>query len=107
MVISTTGHTTNATNATISSVTATTIVYPLTASDGALADGVGTITCSRTFNGLLHLPWAFRAVQQVPDLQVVAASGKIQDELQADAIWGFKALSGSFVSLLSPATSVS
>ena len=29
--------------ATITSVTATTIVYPLTASDGALADGVGTI----------------------------------------------------------------
>jgi hypothetical protein len=44
--IFTTGLTTNVavgSPATISSVTATTIVYPLTASDGALADGVGVI----------------------------------------------------------------
>ena len=45
-IIYTTGLTTNVpigTPVAITSVTATTIVYPLTASDGALADGIGTI----------------------------------------------------------------
>jgi hypothetical protein len=45
-IIYTTGLTTNVpvgTPVAITSVTATTIVYPLTAGDGALADGVGTI----------------------------------------------------------------
>lgn len=106
MVISTTGLTTNATDATITSVTATTIVFPLTASNGALADGVGTITCTRSFNSLIHMPWTFKRELQVPDVNIVPVSNAIQDNLQADAIWGFTALPGSAVALLSPASSV-
>lgn len=92
---------------TITSVTATTIVGTVTGSGSTTAgDGVGTITCSRTFNGLIHRPWNFIRKRQVPDLRIVPTSGKIQDELQADAIWGVKSLAGSCVTLLSPATSV-
>ena len=42
-VISTTGLTTDASSVAVTSVTSTTIVYPLTTGDGALADGVGSI----------------------------------------------------------------
>jgi hypothetical protein len=106
MVISSSGLTTNVTSATISSVTATTIVYPCTASNGAMADGVGTLTCAATFNVLLHRPWNFISKRQAPDIRIVPTSGKIQDELQFDSIWGVKSLAGAAVTLLSPATSV-
>lgn len=53
--ITTSGHTTNATVATpITAVTATTVSYALTASDGALADGVGVITAADEWTQSAH-----------------------------------------------------
>ena len=46
---------------TISSVTSTTIVYPLVRADGALADGVGTIYSASSMAMLVYKPWIYYA----------------------------------------------
>jgi hypothetical protein len=57
---------------TISSVTATTIVYPLTASDGALADGVGTIYSASSMAMLIHRPWIYYGMDgEIPAVELV------------------------------------
>lgn len=107
MVISLAGTTVTGSDKTVSSVTDTTIVFPLTGADGAMADGVGTITCSRAMNMLVNRRWIFSAVQQVPDIEIVTSETKFQDILKFDAIWGLKVLAASAVLLPSPASSVS
>jgi hypothetical protein len=58
--------------ATITSVTATTIVYPLTASDGALADGVGTIYSASSMAMLIHRPWIYYGMDgEIPAVELV------------------------------------
>ena len=62
--------------ATITSVTATTIVYPLTAADGALADGVGTIYSASSYGLLIYAPWMFYALDgEVPFVDMVKREG--------------------------------
>lgn len=92
--------------AAITAVSATTLTVPLTASDGAMADGAGTVTWARCANALVHRPWAFRRVQLVPDLRIVPRITEIDDVLQADALWGVKVLTGSCVGIASPAAAV-
>ena len=71
----TSGLTTNVpvgTPVTITSVTATTIVYPLTASDGALADGVGTIYSASSMAMLIHRPWIYYGMDgEIPAVELV------------------------------------
>jgi hypothetical protein len=57
---------------TITSVTATTIVYPLTGSDGALADGVGTIYSASSMAMLIHRPWIYYGMDgEIPAVELV------------------------------------
>jgi hypothetical protein len=57
---------------TITSVTATTIVYPLTAADGALADGVGTIYSASSMAMLIHRPWIYYGMDgEIPAVELV------------------------------------
>ena len=57
---------------TITSVTATTIVYPLTASDGALADGIGTIYSASSMAALVYRPWLWYATDgEIPFVELV------------------------------------
>lgn len=57
---------------TITSVTATTIVYPLTAADGALADGVGTIYSASSMAALVYRPWLWYATDgEIPFVELV------------------------------------
>jgi hypothetical protein len=57
---------------TITSVTATTIVYPLTASNGALADGVGTIYSASSMAMLIHRPWIYYGMDgEIPAVELV------------------------------------
>jgi hypothetical protein len=71
----TSGLTTNVpvgTPVTITSVTATTIVYPLTAGDGALADGVGTIYSASSMAMLIHRPWIYYGMDgEIPAVELV------------------------------------
>lgn len=108
MLITTAGLTTNATSAVaITSVTGTTIVFPLTASDGAMADGVGTITSAMCLNALIYRPWTFRRIQKIPTIKIIPRSGRPgADELQFWSIWGRMGLPGCAVGLGSPASAV-
>lgn len=57
---------------TITSVTSTTIVYPLTASDGALADGIGTIYSASSMAMLIHRPWIYYGMDgEIPAVELV------------------------------------
>ena len=71
----TSGLTTNVTvgsPVTITSVTSTTIVYPLTAGDGALADGVGTIYSASSMALLCYSPWIWYAADgEIPNVELV------------------------------------
>lgn len=96
--ITTSGHTTNAsTPVAITSTTATTIVYPLTACDGALADGTGTITETRQgqsagegscWNLMMDLSHVFAAQQRLPTIRIVPQLVRTSDNLQCSSIWG-------------------
>jgi len=70
----TSGLTTNVAKASavaITSVTATEIVYPLTASNGSLADGVGTIYSASSMAFLMYAPWLFYSDTGAPRPQLV------------------------------------
>lgn len=57
---------------TISAVSATTITFPLTAADGALADGVGVIYSASSMALLCYTPWIFYALDGlVPYVELV------------------------------------
>jgi len=68
---------------TISSVTATTIVYPLTRADGALADGIGTIYSASSFAMLVYRPWVWYAMDgEVPFVELVKREANAGYSLQ-------------------------
>ena len=103
MTIAITGYGTadhNQSSVSITETTATTIVVANAAASST--DTAGTVTCNLTMNGLLNPRWAFSRVQQVPDVRIVANTGQISDELQADVIFGYKTLAGACVGLGSP-----
>lgn len=98
--IYTTGLTTNVASTAkvaITSVTATTVVYPLTAGDGALADGVGLIVTSTSPNLLVDRAHIFAAQFGGPEVEVIPLSGTLQDEMKVWALYGRKARSVSVV----------
>lgn len=88
MSISTTGLTVDVTDATVSSVTATTIVYPCTACNGAMADGVGTIENQAAENLLIDRDSVFVAQQQAPRIRRVADPESAGDALQLFTSFG-------------------
>jgi hypothetical protein len=104
--ITTTGLTTDVSAVTVTSVTATSVVYPCTASNGAFADGVGTITTAAARNLLIDKSYSHAALQKVPSTRIVDISGRTASELQISAIWGSATRSGRAVQLLAPAGSL-
>lgn len=104
--IYTTGLTTNVAKASavaITSVTATTIVYPLTAGDGALADGVGSIVSASGYALLVYGPRAFYAFAgMVPEPFFVKREGNAGFSMQLVTHLGRKALAGSCKILHTP-----
>ncbi len=74
-MIYTTGLTANVpvgTPVAISAVTATTITYAVTAGDGAMADGVGSIISASSFAMLGNADWLFFAADgEIPDVSMV------------------------------------
>lgn len=117
MFIETSGHTTNAsTPVAITSTTATTIVYPLTACDGAMADGTGTISEARQgqdagvgtcWNLMMDRSHIFVAQQLMPSVRIVPQELRTSDNLQVSSIWGRIGRAGRCRVLHSPGTSVS
>lgn len=104
--IFTTGLTTNIAKASpvaITSVTATEIVYPLTASDGALADGVGTVYSASAMAMLVYAPWVFYALDgEVPFSDMVKREGNAGFTMQMFHHLGRAAHSGACVILHGP-----
>lgn len=104
--IKTTGATTDATNATISSVTATTIVYPLTASNGALA-APGVIECLTHENLLIDLDvGVYVAQQKAPGFRIVQDAESTNDVLQVSSIWGRTGRAGRVIAIGTNAASI-
>lgn len=85
--------------ATITSVTATTIVVPLIAGDGAMADGVGTVYSASSMGMLVYQPWAFYAVDRLyPEPLTVKREGAAGWALQLYEKYGrYLHLGGAFV----------
>ncbi len=95
----TTGLTTNVavgSPVTISSVTATTIVYPLTATDGALADGIGTIYSASSMALLVYQPRiAFGQDRPEPSPLLVKREANAGYAMQLYMKYGRAGLSGA------------
>lgn len=88
-LITTSLMTTNATSAVaITSTTATTVVYPLTAADGALADGIGLITEASCWNMVLDTSDIYVAQSIVPQVEIVKPADKTGWVLQCSSLWG-------------------
>jgi hypothetical protein len=109
LMIVTSGHTTNATVAVaIQSVTATTVVYALTASNGALADGIGTITDQSCYNALVRRDWLWEAT--VPDWEariIPYGRERTSDVIQTQHTWARQSRLAAAFFVHSPAASVS
>ena len=105
-VLSSSGLTTDVSGVTVTSVTATQAVYPCTASDGAFADGVGTLTTAAARNLLIDRSYCHAAIQKVPTTRIVDISGRTASELQISAIWGSATRSGRAINILAPAGSL-
>ena len=104
--LSSSGLTTDVTGVTVTSVTATTVVYPCTASDGAFADGVGVLTTASARNLLIDRSYSHAAIQKVPSTRLVPVTGQTNDELQVSSLWGTATRPGRAIQLLSPAGSL-
>lgn len=100
-----TGAASNTAAVTVVSTTATTIVAPYTESDGALADGVGTITTASSDNLLLDLSGIYVARQVFPMVRIVPNTVQTSDILQIGALWGRIGRAGKAVVMHSPGSS--
>lgn len=106
-LISLAGTTVTTASVAISSVTATTIVFALTGSDGAMADGVGTIASLTDANLLIDLDvGAYVAQQAMPRFRIVEDPSSTGDVLQASAIWGAVGRPGRIIALHSQSASI-
>lgn len=107
MLATTSGLTANASSAVaITSVTPTQVVLPITAADGAMADGVGTITVDVAVNGILNRKLAFVARPQVPEVRIVPRQNRDSDVLQCTAVWGRTTIPGAFIAMGSPRNAI-
>lgn len=99
----TSGLTANATTAVaISAVTATTIVLAITASDGAMGDGVGFVTSASERCMLIDRQFAHGAIQAMPEARIVEGKKTTTDELQISGAFGYVARPGRAVNLYCP-----
>lgn len=92
-----------ATAARVTSVTATTIVFPNTVANSSATEA-GTITIEACENHLLDLGHHYVAMQQLPSVRVVPDTTTTGDILQVSAIYGRVARAGRGRILLSRAT---
>lgn len=97
------------TAAVITAVTATTLTVPLTASDGAMADGAGTVSSTTCWNMLVRrdrlwkrTPSGLWTVRIVPE-----SATSTDDVLQVEQIWGRASLARGVYVLHTPGSSVS
>lgn len=101
-----TGITTELTTAAaITSVGATSVVVPLTAGDGAMDDGAGTITEQSAWNLLFDKTHMFYADQKAIGTRVVADPDSTSDVLQCSSIWGRIGRAGRCVVIHTPPAS--
>ena len=99
----TAGLTTNATSAVaITAVGATTIELPITASDGAMADQVGTITSQASRSMLLDTTHCHSGVVAMPDLRIKPKTGTSTEELEVTSVYGFCSRPGRCVNVYGP-----
>jgi len=107
MKITTAGLTDNITTAAaITSTTATTIVAPLTACDGAMADGVGTVDDATSWNVMCDTSQIFVAQQQMPRIRIVPFELRTSDHLQVSSVWGRIGRAGRAAVVHSPGSTV-
>lgn len=90
------------TAAAITSVTSTTLVVPLTAADGAMADGVGTVTGQNTRCLMLDRSFVGAAFQKMPSFRVKPQTGTTTDEGEVSCLWGRRGRSGRVVVIHTP-----
>lgn len=106
MMITTSGHTVNASTAVaVTSTTATTVVYPLTTGDATLADGTGTITVQSCENMLVDMANTFVAKQEMPNIRVVEDYESANSAIQFYSLFGRVGIPGRVRIMHSPATS--
>ena len=92
--IYTTGLTTNVASTAkvaIQTVTSTTVVFALTDSNGAMADGVGLIIPATGANMLVDLEHIFKAEYGDPDVEIIPQNGTLTDEMRVFSLLGRKA----------------
>lgn len=99
-----TNSSTNTTAQTVSAVTATTVVFPYTASDGAQGDGVGTLIVQSSMNIMMNKAQVFVAQQAMPQGRIVQDPSTTGDILQVSSIWGRIGRAGHVRVLHSPAS---
>jgi hypothetical protein len=104
-MIKTSGATANVTTAAaITSVTATTVVVPKTASNDA-TNGAATITEQSSWNLLVDLPHNYIAKQRGPFIRQVPYYNRTSDSLQISLLYGVAYRVGRTRVLHSPPTS--
>lgn len=74
--------------AAVTVVDANTFTVALTAGDGAMADGVGTVTVQACQNIMLDTTKLFTAVQKLPTVRLVPDFNSTGDALQVSTVWG-------------------
>lgn len=93
-----------ATSTAVTSTTATTVVLPLTASNGSATEA-GTITVQACENLLIDRGHAYSAIQKGFGTRIVPQSDTTGDALQISSIWGRIARAGRANVLCSPPAS--
>ena len=91
------------TSTAITSVTATEVVLPLTASDDA-TNGAGNIIVQATENLLVDLSHVHVAQQMMPELEIVPYAESTNKALQISNIWGYNARVGRARVIYGPLT---
>lgn len=89
-----------------STADANTFTVPLTAGDGAMADGVGTVTCSNCFNVMFDRKHMFAARQKMPSVRIVDRELRTSSVLQVSALWGRVGRAGRAVRIHTPGSSL-
>lgn len=104
-VVDLAGTTVTGTGKTITSTTATTVVFALTGADGAMADGVGTLTANSSDNIMIDTSMIHVAQQIYANARIVPHDDTTGEALQISALWGRVGRTGRARVLHSPATS--
>lgn len=90
------------TPAAITAVTSTTLTVPLTAANGAMADGTGTVTGQNTRCLMIDSSFVGAAFQKIPSVRFKAQPGTTTDEGEASCLWGRIGRAGRAVVIHTP-----